>query len=540
MQFKLRLIPAAAVTFLMVACGGGGGGSPAVSTVTSGVATDGHLNAATVLCDVDGTGVVGGKNYTTTTTTDGTGRFSFAQGCSAALVVTGGTNADTNLPFNGVLKAPADAGSAFRVVSPLTSLLAAGMTEAQIKTSLNLSETNLLHTDPAATSSSADILTKTLALQQLIQKTAELLVGLTPGSNLQTVYSQVAFAFASLSSTNSALLGTPTAANIQAIEAAVMASVSIANKAVGTALTTAGGVPNLAAAVGPALNAQVQLLLAATPTTIASVTTTVQQNTAITTTIIGAIAIAPLTPTSATDLSNSLAVDAVATVPPPVTTNYLSLAGDAISYDDGTGFSTAVTSYTMASFNTGAGITMKWPVADTAAIKFTLSENGTAVLVPGQTLTAGVSIVDTSGGLGQISAYVDNVSVTRTSAGGIQIQVPTTGATSLAYGVSGDGTIKAVKDFSSYVSGVSNTLTATANSIGIGGVVNYAVSGLGTNFSSMATLNGKYKVTIVVKNLPLQHADGTPFAPMTLLVPTGTSVKSITGVGLEGFITLTN
>ncbi|MGS0758408.1 hypothetical protein ACVBEH_29085, partial [Roseateles sp. GG27B] len=78
--------------------------------------------------------------------TDSTGRFTFATACAAGLVLTGGTNADTRLPFKGRLLAPVGAA----LMTPLTTLLVAGMTQAQINTAMGLpAGTDVLTTDPA-------------------------------------------------------------------------------------------------------------------------------------------------------------------------------------------------------------------------------------------------------------------------------------------------------------------------------------------------------------------------------------------------------
>ena len=55
MHFKLRLIPAVTAAVLLVACGGGGNpSSTAVTyTPTGGIALDGYLQFAKVVCDTN-------------------------------------------------------------------------------------------------------------------------------------------------------------------------------------------------------------------------------------------------------------------------------------------------------------------------------------------------------------------------------------------------------------------------------------------------------------------------------------------------------
>ena len=121
-------------------------------------------------------------------------------------------------------------------------------------------------------------------------------------------------------------------------------------------------------------------------------------------------------------------------------------------------------------------------------------------------------------------------------------------ATAKVYGVSSDGKKKAVINFSSSVAGVTNTLKATgSNSIILGEVVNYAITSLSNDFTGISGLRGKYKVTLVISDLPLRKSDGTKFELMGVDVPTGlssvgvaTSSSAVVGYGLTGYITLTN
>ena len=145
MSFKLRLIPAAAAACVIAACGGGDAGAPPglqiPATPTSGVAVDGYLRDATALCDSNGNGQADAGEATTTTGI--TGGYTFANGCNAVVVVSGGTNIDTGAPFKGVLKAPAGAS----VASPLTTLVVAGMSPAKVLSTLGLpANTDLLNT----------------------------------------------------------------------------------------------------------------------------------------------------------------------------------------------------------------------------------------------------------------------------------------------------------------------------------------------------------------------------------------------------------
>lgn len=228
----------------------------------------------------------------------------------------------------------------------------------------------------------------------------------------------------------------------------------------------------------------------------------------------------------------------------PLPTNYLYLTDNALTLFNGS----TDTSYSMTQFQSAAGISVKWPMADSASLKLKLAENGSFVMGNGQTFTAAMQITETvAGGLGEIKGYIDNVSVTKTG-GNVTVTVPGI-ADALLYGVSHDGKMKAIINFAGAVANVTNTLTSASNAVNniiLGNVVNYAVNGVSNDFTGMNALRGKYQVKIVVTELPLRKTDGTKFEAMTIEVPTKVvngvpgTIKPVTGFGIQGYITLTN
>ena len=226
-------------------------------------------------------------------------------------------------------------------------------------------------------------------------------------------------------------------------------------------------------------------------------------------------------------------------------TDYVALTNNSLSLTNGG----TTTSYSMADFQSTTGINVKWPMSAASTLNVQFAEFGSFTLAAGQTLTAAMQITEMrTGGLGEIRGYIDNVAVTK-SGNSVQFKVPNP-ASAVIYGVSGDGTKNAVINFASAVAGITNTLSTAAgaiNSILVGDVVNYAVNNVSNDFTGINSLRGKYKVTIVVTDLPLRKADGSKFTSYTIQVPTTIGaggvpgdIKPVTGWGLQGYITLTD
>jgi hypothetical protein len=92
---------------------------------------DGYLSGATVFADANGNGELDGGEASTTA--DANGTFTLSTG-SGPLIAIGGTDTSTGLPFTGRLLAPY--GSV--VITPLTTLLVAGVSQADLLAKLGL------------------------------------------------------------------------------------------------------------------------------------------------------------------------------------------------------------------------------------------------------------------------------------------------------------------------------------------------------------------------------------------------------------------
>ena len=554
MNFSLRHIPAAAATMVLAACGGGNSGVPAATppaaTPTIGVAVDGYLKSATATCDTNGDGLVSAGEVSVTTTA--VGKYTFPNGCNAVVIVMGGIDIDTDAEFKGVLKAPA--GST--VATPLTTLLVAGMTPAQVKSSLGLDDSVDLQTlDPAekkadGTLVNPEAMKKSLAVQQLMQKATEAFAGLVGGTGsatLQPIYSEVATAFAN--SLKTSKLNT----NANTLDQSVVtAMVKAATERVAQSSAVSSTVKSAAAALNAdtmaqvtagSLKTQAEAILGASEDKLKEETKKQQSDDKVTIfvatkkTDMGA---APSTATAVLGESlNNTVKDASNTAAP---TNYLALVDNAISLL----VSDVTSKYTMTAFTSNDGINVKWPISSTAAIKLTLAETGTFTLADGQTVSAAFKISETGSGQAEVRGYIDKVGIMKT-ASGLEFLVPAN-ASAMVYGVSTDGKKKAVIDFSSSVRGVRNTLaTSASNTVLLGDVINYTINNVSNDFTGINSLRGKYKVSLVISDLPLRQVGGAKFTTLGIDVPvklgsTGATSesKAVVGAGLEGYITLTD
>jgi len=126
---------AAVVALSTVGCSSGGGSSDDVASVTtSGVGIDGILSGSKVCIDVNANSTCDATEDSTTT--NALGEFTLTSTQKGTLLLVGGSDIGTGLPFTGSLKAPA--GST--VITPLTSALQAmvenGSSAADAETSL--------------------------------------------------------------------------------------------------------------------------------------------------------------------------------------------------------------------------------------------------------------------------------------------------------------------------------------------------------------------------------------------------------------------
>lgn len=538
--FALRLIPAAAAACLLASCGGGGGTAPGDypgpdGSASTGVVVDGHVAGATVLCDADGDGLAGSGERAVGTS--GAGAYRFAPPCEAGLTAWGGNNADTGLPLVGLLRAPAGA----TVVSPLSTLIVAGLAPERLRAVFGIAaDVDLLKDDPAASRDGAllraGLLKRNLVAQQLLQKLAETFAGLAGRSDpadLRALHAAVAEAAAEVLADGAPLLSGST---VDAdVVGAIVARATAKAKAV-FAFDTPINAATLARVIRAALALQAETLLQAPAGELATVTAEVQGS--------GRIAafvaeVADQLGAAPGPFADALSRQLLAQLDP-----YVTLAENAVRLAQGDSRQT----YTVAQFQSPSGVSVSWPLPEPMALEVTVGDPGNYQPVPGQTVSAAIAITEAGGGQGTILAYIDQVRLER-SIYGLKFTVPST-AKAQAYGVSSDGSKRAIVNFREGVSGVTNTLRlsgAGTNSIAFGSVVEYAINQLSNDFSGIRSLRGRYEVSVVVSGLPVRLADGTPLPAVSISVPTSltrtgavATSRTVAGRGLVGSVTLTD
>ena len=362
---KTRRLTAWAVVVsaaLLSAGCGGGNSAPKNEKGSSGFAVDGYLKDSTVLCDSNSNGSA--DTGETNVITNSGGGFVFPTVCTAPLVLIGGVSTDTNLPFIGKLKAPA--GS--KLITPLTTLMTEGMTQAQIISALGLlANTDVLNTDPAYAPSGVyvnDRLMKVTAATQLsVQKSTEIIAALAGGASAadkQAIYNEVmAAVVAQLKASNTSLIAanvvdqTVVAKLVEAATARIAQSsnVSAAVKAAASSINPA----SLGEVVAGGMKFQMEALLGAGQGL--ATATIVQSNDAKITAFVTANkpALAGAPSAAITTLGTTLTSQFSSTVtPPPVVTNGLPIT-----------FDNAAVTYTLTDFGGNIGSVVTDPAGGT-------------------------------------------------------------------------------------------------------------------------------------------------------------------------------
>lgn len=483
-----------AMMLALGACGGGGdGGSASTKTTTaalSGKVVDGYIKGATVYCDANGNGAQDAGELSATT--DDQGNFTLSGACSALLISSGGTDITTGYAFKGILKSPAGA----TVVTPLTTLLASGLSNAQLVKALGLSEgTDLAKSDPAA-SGNAALLQKTLAVQQLMQQTANLMGTLSSPDKLAQLYTKAAESLAG------ALAAAPATA---LFDASGNASATLIADAIQKTVAAINKDSNLSA-------------VSLTASDITSATTQLAQQ---------AEQFAKADPANLATLATQLQNPSNQ----PVQTdtgkvNFIAAKDDSVILNG--------SAYTLSQF-ANSGVTLNG--LDSVGFAYTATA-GTAV-----DLQADVAMsLEEVGGKGRkLAVELQQVHVVRDAASGVVTLSMTPQSAVYVYAKDGSGS-----EVSLGISQPSfNPITIVNNAVAVSyatlvqkvvGNTSYNTTGL--SVSQFTNLTGTFTAKFAVSsNMNVRHVDGTPLPVLTITVPAST-LHEVTGPGVAGTVTI--
>lgn len=254
---------------------------------TSGRVADGYIKNATVFADLNGDGVQNAGEISTTT--DNFGNFTLTGTAGfGRIVVSGGTDISTNLPFNGTLTATAGA----TVVNPLTTLVqtmvetgrasSAEAAQNQVLTALGIStDVDLSTFDPldaalngdnaAAQALGAQVQAAAAQVANIMVQGAAVLQGANSGTTASAAMASVADALAASFATASA--------PVNLAQTSVLTSV-LNSAAAATSPSAATAVAGLAASAATAMAATVTAIntaMTSNPTNMTAALTQIAQ-----------------------------------------------------------------------------------------------------------------------------------------------------------------------------------------------------------------------------------------------------------------------
>jgi hypothetical protein len=564
-----RLLPLAAAISLMFGCGGGS--SSLVGG--SGKIVDGYVRDAVVVCDTNNNGVKDGAEVSTTT--NATGDFTFTPACTAPIFSTGGVNVDTGLAFVGVLKAPA--GST--MVTPLTTLVASGMTNEQVVTALGLpAGTNVTTADPIA-AGNEDLRKKTLVVQQIMQKTTETLAKLAGDestSTQQSIFQDVATAVATtikaavVAAPNTAVLvGAGNVVNDTLVKNSVSASV--------TAVSVSSSVPaavkndiallnatNVATVASTAITTQAEQIAQATD--VASIVAQAkiqQEDTSVATSVntieslltnavagTGAaaetltnqlVAIATVLETALTDQAqaagdivaaiNAAEISAGVTVPDPVTapTNYLTVTADQITVGGVTA--------TLSAF-ANPGVTVAGNNLNTVLnVSFAFGITGTVAPAVTPNTVKVAAEVKANTGSRLIQVMIDKVDLTQS--GQVLTATIPAGAQAQIYAVTSAGATTSI----TLNNLAANSVTVANNtvSLNLGTLLSDARASMSTAqqaiIDAALLATGTFSAKVAFDGVDVRTASNTTLLDPVSVISTGNTAINVVGRGAIGVVT---
>lgn len=542
----------------------------AVASTSAGKAVDGYVNGASVLCDSNSNGIADPGEAVVMTS--GNGDFQFPTACAFPIVVTGGTNSDTHLPFKGRLQALP--GSL--VVTPLTSLMANGLTAVQIATLLGLpAGTDVSKVDPMT---STVLQTKGLAVQQLIQQIADTIASLGGDSSpatTQAIYSKVAQSVASsatplfdptTNAVTSSVVNAITQKSVVAVQASTDASFAVFSSA--TSAISKIGANNVAVLISGAVAAQATSLSLATAATLTTVAASLQASSVIASTAsqLGAALLSSSTITSAnlTTLGTAVAtLGSSSTSIADAIKNVVSAASNLNVSIDATKILTPTNSFSivndsiivngttlgLAAFESTAGVSVARNSVSIDTVSLGVNLNGTPIPVnasgvKSSTVSVALAMSDTGTGVRALQIMLDKVTLSVDNNNMLIVTVPV-GAKLYAYGKTANGSSAnvTINDITTdqFVVSSNNQLTFNAGKV-LARILNninaQPAGAIQTVFNGLTNVTGTFKMQMAVSNFNIVSANPLLVTGLAIAV-TGSGQTTLYGLGLSGTVTVT-
>ena len=550
---------------------GTGGGTTAPASTTAGKVADGYISGAVVYCDANNNGVRDAGEAIAITGAQGD--FSFAAACSGTVVASGGNDTATGLPFRGMLKAPA--GST--VVTPATTLLAGGAFASDkaaaslgMPAGSDITKTDIGARGTGGVPASAEALKRSLALQQIVQQTADTIGALTSSqtpAQIQAIYAEAAKAAAAVLSANAAtpLIDAGGAVNASLVNAIVQQAIGNLSQSTVASIGGAKGSigafnrANVAAFVSAAIAAEAEVLAktansdALTKTTqsdttvadaarqvsalLASTTPGIDMSTAAASlaqvVVTPSAARAPLVTKLAQDIDAQGTAAGVNVAIEPTTlnvpANFLDVVASVVKINDHEGYDLDALAANSIAFDAGTPASIN-------TISIDVDPNGMKPATGSTTVPVSVAfeLTDTGTSGQSVQMVLDQANLAIDSNNQVTVTVPSS-AHLFVYGKNSAGTaanLTLATLPANLFTSANNTLTFNTGAV-------FAAAAAANNavFSGLQTMKGKLALKYVISNVDMRKTGRAPVGNVTVQL-NGADQTPVSGSGFQGVITV--
>lgn len=468
----------------------------------------------------------------------------------------------------------APAGST--VVTPATTLLAGGIIASdKAAASLGLAGTDIGKTDIGARGTggipaNAEALKRTLAVQQIVQQTADTLAALTLSQapiQVQAIYAETAKAAATVLNANATtpLLDAGGSVNVSLVNAIVQQAIANLGASTNASVASAKGNigaynrANIAAFVAVAIAAEAELLAktansdALTKTTqsdttvadaarqvaalLASTNPGINLSTAAAS--LAQVAVAPSVGRAALITKLAQDIDAQGTVAgvnvaiEPTTldvpSNFLDVVASVVKINDHEGYDLDALAANSIAFDAGTPSTIN-------TISFLVDPNGMKPATGTSTIPVSVAfeLTDTGTSGQSVQMVLDQANFSVDTNNQVSVTAPST-AHLFVYGKNSAGTAANL----TLTTLPANLFTATNNALtfNTGAVLAAATAANSAVFSGLQTMKGKLALKFVISNVDMRKTGRAPTGSVTVLL-NGVDQPPVTGSGFQGVVTV--